>query len=98
MLMGAGLGAGTAMLTGNDPLKGAAMGGASWRLGGNAAMSSARAAGRLVASGQQCANAPDHLAQTGAQQAAVTVLANGQMGMVSGVGVWHLMLWTDLQI
>ena len=40
MLMGAGLGAATSLATGNDPLKGAAMGGASGGLGGMA-MSSA---------------------------------------------------------
>ena len=39
MLLGAGLGAGSAMLTGQDPLKGAALGGAMGGMGG--AMSSA---------------------------------------------------------
>ena len=42
MLMGAGIGAATSLATGNDPLKGAAMGGASGGLGGTA-MSSAPA-------------------------------------------------------
>ena len=42
MLLGAGLGAATSLATGNDPLKGAAMGGAAGGLGGMA-MSSAPA-------------------------------------------------------
>ena len=42
MLMGAGLGAATSMITGQDPLKGAAIGGAMGGIGG--AMSSAPAA------------------------------------------------------
>ena len=42
MLMGAGIGAATSLATGNDPIQGAAMGGASGGLGG-AAMSSAPA-------------------------------------------------------
>ena len=75
MLIGAGLGAGSAMLSGNDPLKGAAlggaMGGASAGFGGAATGVSANTAGQLAA--------PQMLAQTGAQQAA----ANASMGGIS---------------
>ena len=76
MLIGAGLGAGTSMLSGQDPIKGAAIGGA---MGG----ATAGFGGAGVASGAG-ANAgavgASHLAQTGAQQAA----ANASMGSLSG--------------
>ena len=74
MLIGAGLGAGGAMLSGNDPLTGAAVGGAvggaSAGFGGAGVSSgvSANTAGQLAA--------PQMLAQTGAQQAT----ANASMG------------------
>ena len=73
MLIGAGLGAGGAMLSGNDPLAGAAMGGA---MGGASAGFGGAAAGAGTATGMQGAS---HLAQTGAQQAA----ANASMGGIS---------------
>ena len=73
MLIGAGLGAGSAMLSGNDPLKGAALGGA---MGGASAGFGGAAAGAGTATGMQGAS---HLAQTGAQQAA----ANASMGGIS---------------
>ena len=73
MLIGAGLGAGTAMLSGNDPLTGAAVGGA---MGGASAGFGGAAAGAGTATGMQGAS---HLAQTGAQQAA----ANASMGGIS---------------
>jgi hypothetical protein len=62
MLIGAGLGAGGAMLSGQDPLKGAAVGGA---MGG----ASAGFGGAGVASGASAgaANGASHLAQTGAE-------------------------------
>ena len=72
MLIGAGLGAGGAMLSGEDPLKGAAVGGA---MGG----ATAGFGGAGVASGAGAtagAQGASHLAQTGAQQAA----ANASMG------------------
>ncbi len=75
MLLGAGLGAGSAMLTGNDPLKGAALGGA---MGG--ATAGFGSAG--VASGAG-ATMPSHLAQTGAQQAASNAAAGSMFG---GIG------------
>ena len=71
MLIGAGLGAGTSMLSGQDPLKGAAIGGAMG--GATAGFGSAGVASGAGASGMQGAS---HLAQTGAQQAA----ANASMG------------------
>ena len=73
MLIGAGLGAGTAMLSGNDPLQGAALGGA---MGGASAGFGGAAAGAGTTAGMQGAS---HLAQTGAQQAA----ANASMGGIS---------------
>ncbi len=59
MLIGAGVGAGTSMLTGNDPLKGAALGGA---MGG----ASAGFGGAGVSSGAEAAasNMPSHLTST----------------------------------
>ena len=71
MLIGAGLGAGGAMLSGQDPLKGAAVGGAMG--GATAGFGGAGVASGAGASGMQGAS---HLAQTGAQQAA----ANASMG------------------
>ena len=73
VLMGAALGGGSAMLTGNDPLKGAAIGGA---VGG----ASAGFGGAGVTSG---ATMPSHLAQTGAEQAASNAAAGSMFG---GVG------------
>jgi hypothetical protein len=72
ILMGAGLGAGGAMLTGQDPLKGAALGGIGGGIGG--AMSSAPLTSGAGAVAQGAA--PSMLAQTGAQQAT----ANASMG------------------
>ena len=90
MLMGAGLGAGTAMLTGNDPLKGAAMGGVAGGIGGNAMTTNPLSSGAGGMGGAVMSNAPAHLAQTGAQQAASNFASQGLMGqmgdMVSGVG------------
>jgi len=71
MLIGAGLGAGTSMLSGQDPLKGAAIGGAMG--GASAGFGGAGVASGAGASSMQGAS---HLAQTGAQQAA----ANASMG------------------
>ena len=75
MLMGAALGGGSAMLTGNDPLKGAALGGA---MGG----ATAGFGGAGVASGAG-ATMPAHLAQTGAQQAASNAAAGSMFGQFS---------------
>jgi len=77
MLMGAGLGAGTSMLSGNDPLKGAAIGGA---MGG----ATAGFGGAGVTSGATAgaSNGASHLAQTGAQQAA----SSGMGGLSSSIG------------
>jgi hypothetical protein len=75
ILLGAALGGGSAMLTGNDPLKGAALGGA---MGG----ASAGFGSAGVASGAG-ATMPAHLAQTGAQQAASNAAAGSMFG---GVG------------
>jgi hypothetical protein len=71
MLIGAGLGAGTSMLSGQDPLKGAAIGGAMG--GASAGFGSAGVA-----------NGASHLAQTGAQQAAAN--AGGGLGATIGSG------------
>ena len=82
MLIGAGVGAGTSMLSGNDPLKGAAiggaMGGASAGFGGAGLTSgvSANTAGQLAA--------PQMLAQTGAQQAASNAAMGGLSSSIGG--------------
>ena len=80
MLIGAGLGAGGAMLSGQDPLKGAAVGGA---MGG----ASAGFGGAGVASGASAgaANGASHLAQTGAEQAAASGVGGG-LGATIGSG------------
>ena len=80
MLIGAGLGAGGAMLSGQDPLKGAAVGGA---MGG----ASAGFGGAGVASGASAgaANGASHLAQTGAEQAAASGMGGG-LGATIGSG------------
>ena len=83
ILIGAGIGAGGAMLSGNDPLQGAALGGA---IGG----ASAGFGGAGVASGASAgaANGASHLAQSGAQQAAAN--AGGGLGATIGSGFTDL--------
>ena len=80
MLIGAGLGAGGAMLSGQDPLKGAAIGGA---VGG----ASAGFGGAGVASGASAgaSNGAAHLAQTGAEQAVASGVGGG-LGATIGSG------------
>jgi hypothetical protein len=84
MLIGAGLGAGGAMLSGQDPLKGAAIGGA---MGG----ASAGFGSAGVASGASAgaANGASHLAQSGAQQAAANAGSSG-LGATIGSGFTDL--------
>ena len=77
MLIGAGLGAGTSMLSGQDPLKGAAIGGA---MGG----ASAGFGSAGVASGAGASNGASHLAQTGAQQAASNAATGGLSSQIGG--------------
>ncbi len=79
MLIGAGVGAGTSMLSGQDPLKGAAIGGAVG--GASAGFGSAGVASGAGASGMQGAS---HLAQTGAQQAASNAAAGGLSSQIGG--------------
>jgi hypothetical protein len=83
MLIGAGLGAGGAMISGQDPLKGAMVGGA---VGG----ASAGFGGAGVTSGATAgaSNGASHLAQTGAQQA--TANAGGGLGATIGSGFTDL--------
>jgi len=71
MLIGAGIGAGSSMLTGNDPLKGAALGGA---MGG----ASAGFGGAGVSSGAEAAasNMPSHLTSTAGAGATANAGAN----------------------
>ena len=77
MLIGAGLGAGGAMLSGKDPLKGAAIGGA---VGG--ATAGFGSAGVTSGASAGASNGASHLAQTGAEQAA----ASGMGGLSSTIG------------
>ena len=79
MLIGAGLGAGGAMISGQDPLKGAMVGGASAGFGGAGVTSGATAG---------ASNGASHLAQTGAQQA--TANAGGGLGATIGSGFTDL--------
>ena len=80
ILMGAALGGGGAILTGNDPLKGAALGGA---MGGATAGfgSAGVASGAGASAGAQGAS---HLAQTGAQQAASNAATGGLSSSIGG--------------
>jgi len=79
VLIGAGVGAGTSMLSGQDPLKGAAIGGA---MGG----ASAGFGGAGVTSGATAgaSNGASHLAQTGAQQAASNAATGGLSSQIGG--------------
>ena len=77
MLIGAGVGAGGAMLSGQDPLKGAALGGA---MGG--ASAGFGSAGLASGASAGASNGAAHLAQTGAEQAA----ASGMGGLSSTIG------------
>ena len=79
MLIGAGLGAGTSMLSGEDPLKGAALGGAMG--GATAGFGGAGVASGAGATGMQGAS---HLAQTGAQQAASNAATGGLSSSIGG--------------
>ena len=76
ILMGAALGGGSAMLTGQDPLKGAALGGAMGGVGG--AMSSAPAAGGV--SGATTAAANGSMVPLASQQAASSAALTGANG------------------
>ncbi len=84
MLIGAGLGAGGAMISGQDPLKGAMVGGAVG--GASAGFGSAGVASGAGASGMQGAS---HLAQTGAQQATANASMGG-LGNTIGSGFTNL--------
>ena len=79
VLIGAGVGGGGAMLSGQDPLKGAALGGA---MGG----ASAGFGGAGVASGASAgaANGASHLAMTGAEQAAASGVGGGLSSQIGG--------------
>lgn len=96
MLMGAGLGAGTAMLTGNDPLKGAAMGGVAGGIGGNAMTTNPLSSGAGGMGGAVMSNAPAHLAQTGAQQAASNFASQGLMGQMGDIASNAMDGFTDM--
>ena len=100
MLMGAGLGAGTAMLTGNDPLKGAAMGGVAGGIGGNAMTTNPLSSGATGMGGglggAAMSNMPAHLAQTGAQQAASNFASQGIMGQMGDMASSAMDGFTDM--
>ena len=82
VLIGAGLGAGGAMISGQDPFKGAMVGGA---VGG----ASAGFGGAGVTSGAGVSNGASHLAQTGAQQATANASMGG-LGNTIGSGFTNL--------
>ena len=79
VLLGAALGGGSAMLTGQDPLKGAALGGAMGGVGG--AMSSApTAAGAGATTGAATAAANGSMVPLATQQAASSAALSGASG------------------
>ena len=79
ILLGAAMGGGTAMLTGQDPLKGAALGGAMGGVGG--AMSSApTAAGAGATTGAATAAANGSMVPLATQQAASSAALSGASG------------------
>ena len=80
MLIGAGLGAGTSMLSGKDPLKGAVIGGA---MGG--ATAGFGSAGVTSGATAGASNGASHLAQTGAEQAVASGVGGG-LGATIGSG------------
>jgi hypothetical protein len=83
MLIGAGLGAGGAMLSGQDPLKGAMVGGA---VGG--ASAGFGSAGVTSGATAGASNGASHLSQTGLQQA--TANAGNGLGATIGSGFTDL--------
>ena len=91
MLIGAGLGAGGAMLSGQDPLKGAvvggAVGGASAGFGGAGVDSAGKATAQQF--GQTASHVNPALTQTGAQQAVSNASMNG-LGSTIGSGFTDL--------
>tara|TARA_B100000767_G_scaffold250835_1_gene253375 strand:- start:1893 stop:2402 length:510 start_codon:yes stop_codon:yes gene_type:complete len=100
MLMGAGLGAATSLATGNDPLKGAAMGGIAGGIGGNAMTTNPFSSGATGMGGglggAAMSNMPAHLAQTGAQQAASNFASQGLMGQMGDMASSAMDGFTDM--
>ena len=100
LMLGAGLGAGTAILTGNDPLKGAAIGGVAGGIGGNAMTTNPLSSGASGMGGglggAAMSNAPAHLAQTGAQQAASNFANQGLMGQMGDIASNAMDGFTDM--
>ena len=100
MLMGAGLGAATSLATGNDPFKGAAMGGIAGGIGGNAMTTNPFSSGATGMGGglggAVMSNMPAHLAQTGAQQAASNFASQGIMGQMGDMASSAMDGFTDM--
>ena len=100
LMLGAGLGAGTALMTGNNPLKGAAMGGVAGGIGGNAMTTNPFSSGATGMGGglggAVMSNAPAHLAQTGAQQAASNFASQGLMGQMGDMASSAMDGFTDM--
>ena len=100
LMLGAGLGAGTALMTGNDPLKGAAMGGVAGGIGGNAMTTNPFSSGATGMGGglggAAMSNMPAHLAQTGAQQAASNFASQGLMGQMGDMASSAMDGFTDM--
>ena len=94
VLMGAGIGAGTSMLAGKDPLKGAMMGGAMGGIGGAMGGASAGAgagAGAGSTAGQVVSQGPAHLGNVATSQAFTPgILTQGanatNTGLLSSLG------------
>ena len=86
MLIGAGLGAGTSMLSGNDPLKGAAIGGAMGGVSAGFGGAGVDSAGKATAQqfGQTASHVNPALTQTGAQQATSNAAMGGLSSQIGG--------------
>ena len=87
MLIGAGLGAGGAMISGQDPLKGAMVGGAVG--GASAGFGGAGVTSGVSANTASQVTAPAMLSQTGAQQATANASMGG-LGSTIGSGFTDL--------
>ena len=100
LMLGAGLGAATSLATGNDPLKGAAMGGIAGGIGGAAMTTNPLSSGATGMGGglggAAMSNMPAHLAQTGAQQAASNAAAGSMFSGISDMASNAMDGFTDM--
>jgi hypothetical protein len=79
MLIGAGVGAGTALLSGNDWKTGAMMGGATGGIGSQLTSNPLTAEALKAGAGSAVSNGASHLAQTGVEQATANAVASSAL-------------------